>query len=102
MLKPRQEKSLDIAENEGQGLTATDLKPGRFVTISVNKITGDRSLCQVIWEVVSANNAHVLLTCRHLCHLLLHDMPATRLVSLHEHDFYAADALVLALTDRIA
>lgn len=77
-------------------LTAAELSAGRLVTVSINKTTGDRSLCQVIWEIVSTNDAHALVTCRHLCHLL-HDVASTRLVSLNEHDFYAADALVSAL-----
>jgi hypothetical protein len=96
MVMTQQENRDESVGKRNGGLSAAELTLGRLVTVSVNKTTGDRSLCQVIWEIISTNDAHALMTCRHLCHLL-HDVPPTRLVALHEHDFYAADALVAAM-----
>ena len=86
----------DDSGKPSRGLDPAEIKTGRMVTISVNKATGDRSLCQVIWEIVSINDGHALVKCRHLRHLL-YGTPETRLISLQEHEFYSADDLVLAL-----
>src|SRR5689334_10837211 len=86
----------DDSEKPSRGLDPAELKAGRMVTISVNKATGDRSLCQVIWEIVSINEGHALVKCRHLRHLL-YGAPDTRLIPLHEHEFYTADEFVSAL-----
>ena len=92
---PKIEK-LDEVPRSGAGLAVAELTAGRLVTISPNKSTGDRSLCQVIWEVASINDGHALIACRHLCELL-YGSPAMRLVPLHEYEFYAADAMVAAV-----
>src|SRR5262249_16647815 len=79
-----------------RGLAGNDLVAGRFVTVSPNKQTADRSLADAIWEIVAVNEAHVLLKFHGPGRPL--DPPRTRrLGPLAEHDFYAAGELAAAI-----
>jgi len=78
------------------GLAWGELAPGTFVTVSESKRVPDRSLVDAIWEIIAVNEAHVVL--RFHCGSPPHDPNfATRIVPLHEHDFYRADHLVAAV-----
>jgi hypothetical protein len=90
------ERLLEGASKAPHGAAINGLAAGMIVTLSPNKSTGDRSLVEVIWEVVSINGGHALLACRGLCHLLNGDA-GMRLAALHEHEFYNAEALLCAL-----
>jgi hypothetical protein len=78
------------------GLAGNDLIAGRFVTVSPNKQTADRSLADAIWQVVALNEAHVMLRF-HGPGRPLDPTRTKRLVSLSEHDFYDADKLAAAI-----
>src|SRR5262245_22823480 len=80
------------------GLAPDDLAVGKLVTLSPNKTTGDRSLVDVIWEIVGGNGGHLLLACRGFCDLLT-DPAKPRLALVHEHEFYSAEQFA-AMTDR--
>jgi hypothetical protein len=78
------------------GLACKDLAAGKFVTVSANKCTTDRSLADAIWEIIAINEGHVLLNF-HGPGRPLDPSRARRLVPLHEHDFYDAGDLATAL-----
>ena len=73
-----------------------ELAPGAFVTVSENKRICDRSLVDAIWEIVAVNAAHAVLKFRAGVRPL---DPAleTRIVPMHEYDFYRADDLAAAI-----
>src|SRR5262249_4113552 len=73
-----------------------DLVPGTFVTVSESKRVADRSLVYAIWEILAVNEAHVVLRL-HGPAQPVDEMMATRVVPLHEHDFYRADQLATAV-----
>jgi hypothetical protein len=78
------------------GLVGNDLAPGRFVTVSANKYTADRSLADAIWEIVAVHEGHVLLKF-HGPGRPLDPSRTRRLVPLREHDFYEAGQLATAI-----
>src|SRR5262245_30874701 len=84
------------AANAAPGLSIGELSPGQLVTLSPNRVNGDRTLTRVIWEIVAINDGHALLRCFALCHLL-EELLNTSLVALHEYAFYAADEMTLQL-----
>jgi hypothetical protein len=88
----------NAATGTADGLVRDQLKVGMLVTVSANKLTGDRSLVNVIWEIAGINGGHLLLACRGLCHLLVNpSLP--RLVPLKEYELYSA-ADFAAAVDR--
>lgn len=78
----------------------TELKTGMLVTVSSNKLTGDRSLVDAIWEISGLNDGHALLT-RRMLGEGHDDTFKVQLVPLREHEFYAADALAAAATKAV-
>ena len=80
---------INAAAKSPVGLTSDDLTVGKLVTLSPNKTTGDRSLVDVIWEIIGINEGHLLLACRGCCDLLI-DPRKPRLALVHEHEFYSA------------
>jgi len=78
------------------GLSPEDLVPGTFVTVSESKRVADRSLVYAIWEILAVNEAHVVLRLHGPAQPVDETM-ATRVVPLHEHDFYRADQLATAV-----
>jgi hypothetical protein len=78
------------------GIAVEDLVVGKFVTVSVNKCTADRSLADAIWEVVAVNNGHVLLKF-HGPGRPLDPARSRRLAPLQEYDFYDACHLAAAI-----
>ena len=86
------EKLISSAAKAPAGMSADSLAVGKLVTLSPNKCTGDRSLADMIWEIVGINEGHLLLACRGFCHLL-NDPAKPRLALLHEHEFYSAEHL---------
>jgi hypothetical protein len=78
------------------GLAAKDLTAGRFVTVSANKYTADRSLTDAVWQIVASNEGHVLLKF-HGPGQPLDPSRARRLVPLNEHDFYEAGELATSV-----
>jgi hypothetical protein len=85
------------SEPRGEGLSPGELAPGTFVTVSESKRIPDRSLVEAIWVVVAVNEAHAVLRFHCGCPRPHDPEAATRIVPLHEHDFYRADHLVAAL-----
>ena len=83
------------------GLAASDLEIGRLVTVSANKSTGDRSLVEMICEIVGGNEGHLLLACRGPGDTA-DDPPKPKLVAIHEYRFYPADHLASALSRSFA
>ena len=81
------------------GLSSEELTPGTFVTVSENKRISDRSLVDAIWEIIAVNEAHCVLKF-HRGNRPLDRAFLTRIVPLHEHEFYQADHLVAALEDK--
>ena len=75
-----------------------EFAPGTLVTVSENKRICDRSLVDAIWEIVAVNEAHAVLKFRAGIRPL---DPAleTRIVPLHEYDFYRADDLAAAIEE---
>jgi hypothetical protein len=69
---------------------------GKFVTVSANKYTADRSLADAIWQVVAVNEGHALLKF-HGPGRPLDRSRTRRLVPLQEHDFYEAGHLAMAI-----
>ena len=45
----------------GGRLSARELVPGAFVTVSENKRVADRSLVDAVWEIIAVNEAHCVL-----------------------------------------
>ena len=95
-----QEVSLSVPQPDNPhlsppGMMHTELKTGMLVTISSNKLTGDRSLVDAIWEITGLNDGHALLT-RRMLGERHDDTVKVQLVPLREHEFYAADALAAA------
>lgn len=84
------ETLINAAARSPVGLTPDDLTVGKLVTLSPNKTTGDRSLVDVIWEIIGINEGHLLLACRGFCDLLT-DPAKPRLALVHEHEFYSAE-----------
>jgi hypothetical protein len=95
-MKPDTEKSSAGGSPPRTGLACKELTPGRFVTVSANKHTADRSLTDAIWQIVACNEGHVLLK------FLGPGQPLDpsrmrRLVPLNEHDFYDAGELATSI-----
>jgi hypothetical protein len=95
-MKPDTEKSSADGSPPRTGLACKELTPGRFVTVSANKHTADRSLTDAIWQIVACNEGHVLLK------FLGPGQPLDpsrmrRLVPLNEHDFYDAGELATSI-----
>jgi hypothetical protein len=84
-----------------RNLASNKLVAGRFVTVSPNKHTADRSLADAIWEIVAVNEAHVLLKF-HGPGRPLDPARTRRLVPLDEHDFYDAGDLAAAIEPPVA
>jgi hypothetical protein len=80
----------------GGGLRLAELTPGAFVTVSENKRISDRSLVEALWQIIAINEAHVALRFRAGIRPIDPEFE-TRIVPLHEHDFYRADHLADAL-----
>ena len=76
-------------QNDGS-LAADELKVGNLVTLSSNKSTGDRSLTEMIWEIVGVNAGHVLLSDA-AGPEDTNENARPRLVAIDEYSFYAAD-----------
>jgi hypothetical protein len=85
------ETLINAAARSPVGLTPDDLTVGKLLTLSPNKTTGDRSLVDVIWEIIGINEGHLLLACCGFCDLLTDPAkPRLALVLVHEHKFYSA------------
>jgi hypothetical protein len=95
-MAPDKEKSGAGGASTRPGLAGKDLAAGKFVTVSENKYTTDRSLADAIWEIVAINEGHVLLKF-HGPGRPLDPSRTRRLVPLHEHDFYEAGHLASAI-----
>lgn len=78
------------------GVLPGALVPDTYVTVSENKRVADRSLVDAIWQVVAVNETHAVLRFHAGIRPLDPDFE-TRIVPLHEHDFYRADHLAAAL-----
>jgi hypothetical protein len=95
-MSPDREKSGNRGSPAQPGLAGKDLTAGRFVTVSANRCTADRSLTDAIWQIVASNEGHVLLEFRGPGQPL-DPSRMRRLVPLSEHDFYEAGELATSI-----
>ena len=77
------------------------LRRGMLITVSQNKVTGDRSFATAIWEIIGINASHLLLRASHNLNEPLKDTNAPRLVPLCDYEFYSADELALSFDQHM-
>lgn len=88
---------IDKMHGAGVGLPRHRLVPGTVVTISPNKLTGDRSHVDKIWEIVACNEGHALIKS---CGPGRARDEAAKLVVLREHEFYNAEHFAAAIATK--
>ena len=71
-----------------------------LITVSQNKVTGDRSFSNDIWEIVGINAGHLLLRAnRQLNTNALQDPNVPRLVPIGDYEFYCAADLSSGISE---
>ncbi|MGX7706355.1 hypothetical protein [Methylobacterium sp. Gmos1] len=97
-MRRAQERQTKLANTALKGLPPEQIVPGALVTLSTNLATGDRSYVSDIYEVLAANGGTVIMKPTELCRDdFLSQRP--RSVQFHEHKFYPAEALALAILE---
>lgn len=91
----------DASTKAARGIPLSALRVGLLITVSQNKVTGDRSFTADIWEIIGINASHLLLRASRNLNTSPKNADAPRLVALCDHEFYSAIDLAASFDEHM-